>query len=576
MLRNTTCRLFKYELEHHIVDCIMIKWAVTAALLALCVVASEEGRDEGYTYRQICLHKKRLVLLHGSECRHQVALGRWQNTVNTTGWTMLEVETKGIVEPEVQAYAAGYLEGVLSRTLINYYIHNMYEPYCRNHTQFCGRLDAFLGENQKWIESQLELVPDDDLYWGAVNRTYHQISGLIDGYEGRPIVPRIIYDLHPIYYINMNGDFYDLERKLKRADDPETPRDHCSGFVKVAPGNNDLFVSQVVMGPFQNMLRVLKLYKFDYESDLYPGHGTSFSSYPGLLYSCDDFALMTSGLAVIETTITLYDTALFHKVRPTGQLLSWVRAIVANQLARGAREWCEIFSRYNSGTYNNQWLIVDYKLFKPGQSLPPFGLFYVLEQLPGKVKYGDMTSYLEKHSYFPSYNLPYFNDIAKAGGFIEQAEKIGDWYRWGKSARARIFERDHDKVTDLSSLATLMRYNDYTNDPLSACKCTPPFTAEAAISPRGDLNIRNGTYEIPAMGHLNHGALDYKASTLIRGTNNELARRLSFRAIGGPTHTNVPVFRWSSFDFDVPHVGHPEQWKFDEIEMYWEVDVHMP
>lgn len=43
----------------------------------------------------------------------------------------------------------------------------------------------------------------------------------------------------------MNGDFYDLERKLKRADDPETPRDHCSGFVKVAPGNNDLFVSQV-------------------------------------------------------------------------------------------------------------------------------------------------------------------------------------------------------------------------------------------------------------------------------------------------------------------------------------------
>lgn len=63
-------------------------------------------------------------------------------------YLQFQVETKGIVEPEVQAYAAGYLEGVLSRTLINYYIHNMYEPYCRNHTQFCGRLDAFLGENQ--------------------------------------------------------------------------------------------------------------------------------------------------------------------------------------------------------------------------------------------------------------------------------------------------------------------------------------------------------------------------------------------------------------------------------------------
>ena len=44
----------------------------------------------------------------------QVATGRWQNSVNSTGWTLFEVETKAIVEPGLQAYAAGYLEGEFS------------------------------------------------------------------------------------------------------------------------------------------------------------------------------------------------------------------------------------------------------------------------------------------------------------------------------------------------------------------------------------------------------------------------------------------------------------------------------
>ena len=103
------------------------------------------------------------------------------------------------------------------------------------------------------------------------------------------------------------------------------------------------------------------------------------ASYPGLLYSSDDFALMTSGLAVIETTISVFNTSLFNQTKAVGQvclpivnicmsihftlhsvfiqLPTWVRAIVSNQLARDAREWCKIYSKYNSGTYNNQWFV---------------------------------------------------------------------------------------------------------------------------------------------------------------------------------------------------------------------------
>ncbi|VDK73126.1 unnamed protein product [Anisakis simplex] len=87
------------------------------------------------------------------------------------------------------------------------------------------------------------------------------------------------------------------------------------------------------------------------------------------------------------------------------------------------------------------------------------------------------------------------------------------------------------------------RYNDYTHDEFSRCNCTPPYSAEAAISARGDLNPADGIYPVSIMGHRNHGGLDYK------GTNYEMFQKLRFRAIGCPTYDNVPPFQWSNFDY---------------------------
>ncbi|KHJ96841.1 hypothetical protein OESDEN_03186, partial [Oesophagostomum dentatum] len=59
--------------------------------------------------------------------------------------------------------------------------------------------------------------------------------------------------------------------------------------------------------------------------------------------------------AVIETTISVFNVSLFNNTKAVGQLPTWIRAIVSNQLARDAREWCKLYAKYNSGTYNNQW-----------------------------------------------------------------------------------------------------------------------------------------------------------------------------------------------------------------------------
>lgn len=66
--------------------------------------------------------------------------------------------------------------------------------------------------------------------------------------------------------IQLSGELIDLGKYFNKTknymDDPEPGR--CSGFVKVAPDNQDLFFSHVAMSGYNTMNRILKLYKFDF------------------------------------------------------------------------------------------------------------------------------------------------------------------------------------------------------------------------------------------------------------------------------------------------------------------------
>lgn len=103
-----------------------------------------------------------------------------------------------------------------------------------------------------------------------------------------------------------------------------------------------------------------------------------FSSYPGTIFSGDDFYILSSGLVsgtrlpgdpqvappqpgsppppfpspqvALETTIGNSNAALWKYLRPQGSVLEWLRNIVANRLARSGAEWATVFSQFNSGT----------------------------------------------------------------------------------------------------------------------------------------------------------------------------------------------------------------------------------
>ena len=63
--------------------------------------------------------------------------------------------------------------------------------------------------------------------------------------------------------------------------------------------------------------------------------------------------------------------------------MSGIRSVVANRLASNGQAWCELFTDFNSGTYNNQWMIVDYNKFAPSKQLAAgAGVLHVLEQIP--------------------------------------------------------------------------------------------------------------------------------------------------------------------------------------------------
>lgn len=76
---------------------------------------------------------------------------------------------------------------------------------------------------------------------------------------------------------------------------------------------------------YETMSRIQKRYRLRYKeskssNQLVFGHDITFSSYPGLLYSSDDFYLISSGLAVTRTTFTVYNPQLWTNIQPAGQV----------------------------------------------------------------------------------------------------------------------------------------------------------------------------------------------------------------------------------------------------------------
>lgn len=474
------------------------------------------------------------------------------------------------MDDSIQAYSSGLIEGYLTWDLIQRQWNNNLKHYCDNGTEYCEKLFAFIKTNIDFTQSQVEKYRKTDPYWHQIGLSLEQLTGLEDGYNAmtrrmNPLGPRIDINPKGLILMNIITEFGELEQVLKRNRSTSSLTDgKCSAIIKVLPDGSDLFVAHNTWGSYQSMLRIMKKYNLNYKD--ISANSMTFSSYPGAIFSIDDYYLLSSGLVVLETSIGNYNQDLWKYVVADKIVFEFIRNTVANRMARNGKEWTEIFSAYNSGTYNNEFMIVDYNKFKTGTkpSELPNDLLWVLEQMPGNIESSDVTQVLRLQNYWPSYNVPYFKFIYNISGYSQEYKKFGDFFDYNKTARALLFRRDQNNVKNLSSLYKLMRYNDFKNDPISRCNCTPPYTSEYAIAARNDLNDPNGRYPSSTLGFRPHGAIDAKL------TNYELFSKLEMIANSGPTYQQQPPFQWSTTKLvGIPHEGQPDKFEFPGIHVKW-------
>lgn len=522
------------------------------------------------------------------------------DSVNATGFGQLDIVGNASAPNALMAYAAGYAEAVLTANASG---HNLIYDYVQASVpQISTNVRAWLVANQQYSRQQILAHPTDS-FWVHVNLVNEQMTGLCDGYTATApaaqavrcdtiMTASLLGDLFDLNALNSMGSQAEFEAFLQQRRTPGrraqpgsgTPiPSHCSSLTRFLPDGSDVFSAHTTWSGVETMLRIWKRYQLPFTVDGTPGAATvpgvsvAFTSYPATLSSVDDFyTVQPSGLVVIETTIGNNNMSLYQDYMVPQTVVEFMRNIVANRLAVNGSNWPTVFSQQNSGTYNNEWMITDTKLFasraKPSDPLPAWTLT-VADQMPGFVSVDDRTSWLNTVGYWPSFNVPsndFIFNISNQWALVEQYGGLsgaGAFYAFNTTCRRQIFDRDAPKVTDLASMQAIQRYNDYQNDPLSGQGMAPGYkTPFCAISSRGDLGDTDPSHAvIPGLGHGDNAGIDSKiasAKSVAAGSNN-------FWAQSGPTHDQQKVFTWATEPFDVLHGSQPAAFNFGWEEVTW-------
>ncbi|XP_004460380.2 phospholipase B-like 1 [Dasypus novemcinctus] len=479
------------------------------------------------------------------------AYGFYNDSMTTTGWGVLEIKAgygAQALSNELIMFTAGFLEGYLTAQHMNDHFTNLY-PQLIKSPSTVEKVKNFMKKQDQWARENVKCCKNDS-FWRHTGYVMAQMDGLYVGAMKRSLLENMKpLTLFQIQFLNAVGDLLDLIPSLshnksstlkvfKRWD-----LGHCSALIKVLPGFENIFFAHSSWYTYAAMLRIYKHWDFNIQDKYTSSSRLSFSSYPGFLESLDDFYILSSGLVLLQTTNSVFNKTLLKLVTPQA-LLAWQRVRVANMMANSGKTWAKIFSKYNSGTYNNQYMVLDLKKVKLNNSLGN-GTLYIVEQIPTYVEYSEQTDILRR-GYWPSYNIPFHEKIYNWSGYPMLVQKLGLDYSYDLAPRAKIFRRDQGKVTDMASMKYIMRYNNYKKDPYSN---NDPCNT---ICCREDLNPVN-----PVPG----GCYDTKVADIY------LASQYTAYAISGPTvQGGLPVFHWNRFNKTL-HEGMPEAYNFDFITM---------
>jgi len=494
-----------------------------------------------------------------------IATAYYTQSLDEVGWDFLSIKTNNFFDDKLQAEAAGRLEGSLTKEKIFNHYTNMLSTV--------GNLNEntanFFKKQEEYLLSKKSEYNDNSILFNAY-LLYLQFKGLRDQYnEEMPEEKRI--NGTEFNVLNSFGDRFDIDTKYNRKNFDEMSKDeiynyfllnnHCSALFKLKSDLSDIFYGHNSWFLFNMMTRIFKEYNLNFNDRSVKAHNVMFSSYPGSIVSNDDFYYTSKGLIVIETSNANYNSSTYDLITEES-LLCWQRVQISNRMAKSAKDWTEIFSQFNSGTYNNQYMILDTKLVEFGKypQIPQESLM-IIEQMPGMVEVNDVTDHL-KFGYWPSYNVPFGKNISEYANITNTIKsrperKMEIYSEYNSCSRAKIMRREQNKVTDIESMKYFMQFNDYLHDPFS--NGIPTET----IAARGDVDKENpqcmGAFDTKLGSVEDLKKNETKNIYLYSGATKQVTQKLDFESgscknISSKGIQPQPNFDWiifnNKFNFD--------------------------
>lgn len=420
-------------------------------------------------------------------------------------------------------------------------------------------------EWSRWMNEYITYLkgqPDDDAYWRRIHLVYHQLRGMYFGISSRSGAQDFWDDF---LFLQASGDLDDLTEVWKdrynisaplRFRDPEQNM-HCTGLIKLKKDYSDIFFSHDTWSSYSELNAILKDYQLNIPE--YKAHRVMISTRTGLLSSVDDFWTNDQGLLVLETTMHTPNKTLYDDCN-TQQLPNFIRTFYAITNSDNGKEFTENFIRENSGTYNNEYICLDSKVFKKNEKpKADSGLLWIIEQFPGTHYLSkDITQELVDKLYFPSVNVPWFKELFDLAGYPEM--QINESWRrtfwtYDESPRYKLIERDAPKIKNYDDFKAFMRKNDWKKDKLLLGE------PGQGIESRYDLREGQTLYGNKSC----FGGLDSKSARI-----SEFYSGMVMDAINSPQYETNPPFKfsdWAGKDGNPAHEGLPEtEWTHPWIQ----------
>lgn len=484
----------------------------------------------------------------------------------STGWDELKINTYGTSNPLIQCWSAGFSEGLLTFEEISYYYNNI-QVFFHENLKRADEIKGLYSKIHNKLENRIKNFDLDDFSfetstnsikkWAYQACILAQLEGIKAGYNSISDKKLTIADF---YFINAEGNFGDMKEYLKvnklkdfgknynskenlkliyNTDNIKeiwkniTKNGHCSALVKLLKNNTskkyDVLLGHNTWTDYSEMLRTLKTYNFEFEGKLETPNNLEnsiemktntikFSSYPGVLFSGDDFYIINNKIAIAQTTLSALNKFIYKDLLDLEYYVpEFIRIMTTNYISESAIEWYLNFKDYRHHMYVTQWIVIDYSVLNKineqlstdiisiadVQKKHPY-LILLIEDVPTSIKGIDLTQYLFDKGYFGSFNMSYFPEHQKILGLTSIESQI-DIFSKENNPRYYLFNQLVNNITDIESFSKVILYNGYKNSN-SSIKDDPSFNDSSnGISSRDDLGRETNL----------HGGVDFKVSYII-------------------------------------------------------------